>query len=77
MEANKGKSKQILSSSPPDIGADLVASQTKSPTPTAALVPVSIKGGSSGPGLLDSLKRKTASMRSMLQMRHSTRRNRK
>jgi hypothetical protein len=76
MEANQGKSKQILSSNPPDIGADLIASQTKSPTPTAALVPVSIKGGSSG-GLLDSLKRKTASMRSMLQMRHSTRRNRK
>ncbi len=76
MEANQGKSKQILSSSPPDIGADLVASQTKSPTPTAALVPVSIKGGAAG-GLLDSLKRKTASMRSMLQMRHSTRRNRK
>lgn len=78
MEGNQSKSKQILSSNPPDIGADLVASQTKSPTPTAALVPVSIKGGSSGStGLLDTLQRKTASMRSMLQMRHSTRRNRK
>ena len=74
-QPSQGKSKQILSSNPPDIGADLVASQTKSPTPTAALVPVSIKGGSSG--LLDTLQRKTASMRSMLQMRRSTRRNRK
>jgi thiol-disulfide isomerase/thioredoxin len=69
-------SRQILSSNPPDIGADLVASQTKSPTPTAAIVPVSIRGGATG-GLLDSIKRKTASMRSMLQMRHPTRRNRK
>jgi thiol-disulfide isomerase/thioredoxin len=67
-------SKQILSSNPPDIGADLVASQTKSPTPTAVVVPEAIKGG----GLLDAIKRKTASMRSMLQMRNrSTRRQRK
>jgi thiol-disulfide isomerase/thioredoxin len=73
---NTSKSKQILSSIPPNIGADLVASQTKSPTPTAALLPEAIKGGSLG--LLDALKRKAASMRSMLQMRtRSTRRNRK
>ena len=73
---SNSKAKSILSSNPPDIGADLVASQTKSPTPTAAVVPVSIKGGSNG--MLDAIKRKTSSMRSMLQMRsHSTRRNRK
>ncbi len=73
---NISKSKQILSSMPPDIGADLVASQTKSPTPTAAVIPEAIKGGANG--LLDAIKRKTASMRSMLQMRTlSTRRNRK
>lgn len=72
---SKSKSKQILSSIPPDIGADLVASQTKSPTPTAAIVPEAIKGGGS---VLDALKRSTASMRSMLQMRNrSTRKNRK
>ena len=71
---NNSKAKTILSSNPPDIGADLVASQTKSPTPTAAIVPQAIKGGS----MLDAIKRKTNSMRSMLQMRsHSTRKNRK
>jgi len=72
-ENMKSKSKQILSSIPPDIGADLVASQTKSPTPTAAIVPEAIKGGGS---VLDALKRSTASMRSMLKMRN-TRKNRK
>jgi thiol-disulfide isomerase/thioredoxin len=74
-DTSKSKSKQILSSIPPDIGADLVASQTKSPTPTAAIVPEAIKGGAS---VLDALKRSTASVRSMLQMRNrSTRKNRK
>lgn len=72
-ENMKSKSKQILSSIPPDIGADLVASQTKSPTPTAAIVPEAIKGGGS---VLDALKRSTASMRSMLNTRN-TRKNRK
>ena len=74
--ANSPSSKKILSSIPPDVGADLVASQTRSSTPTAAIVPQAIKGGANG--LLDALKRNTASMRSMLKMRfHSTRRNRK
>ena len=73
-KVNGSMSKKILSSMPPDIGADLIASQTKSPTPTAAIVPEAIRGGGS---VLDALKRSTASMRSMLQMRHSTRRNRK
>jgi thiol-disulfide isomerase/thioredoxin len=72
---NGSMSKQILSSIPPDIGADLVASQTKSPSPTAAILPQAIKGGGS---VLDAIKHSTASMRSMLQMRNrSTRKNRK
>lgn len=75
LRGNNSKSKKILSSMPPDIGADLVASQTKSPTPTAAIVPEAIKGGGS---VLDAIKRSTASMRSMLQMRNrSTRKNRR
>jgi thiol-disulfide isomerase/thioredoxin len=74
-EQNGYMSKKILSSMPPDIGADLVASQTRSPTPTAAIVPEAIRGGGS---VLDALKRSTASMKSMLNMRtRSTRRNRK
>lgn len=75
LKNNASKSKQILSSIPPNIGADLVASQTKSPTPTAAIVPQAIKGGAS---VLDAIKHSTSSMRSMLQMRNrSTQRNRK
>jgi hypothetical protein len=75
LKNNASKSKQILSSIPPDIGADLVASQTKSPTPTAAIVPQAIKGGAS---VLDAIKRSTSSMRSMIQMRNrSTQKNRK
>jgi len=71
MNVSSSNSKKILSSNPPDIGADLIASQTKSPSPTAAIVPEPIKGG----GLLDAIKRKTSQMRSMLQMRKHTRRN--
>ena len=73
---NLSGSKQILSSNPPDVGADLVASQTKSPTPTAVVTPeeAPLKGG----GLLKAIKSKTASLRAMLQMRkHSTRKHRK
>jgi thiol-disulfide isomerase/thioredoxin len=66
--------KTIASTNPPDIGSDLVASQTKSPTPSAILVPEPIKGG----GLLGALKNKTAQMKSLLNVRkHLTRRNRK
>jgi len=65
-------SKQILSSNPPDIGADLVSSQTKSPTPTAAMAPEQ-KGGA----LLREIKKKTASLKAMLHIRkHSTRKHR-
>lgn len=75
LSQNTSSSKKILSSAPPDIGADLVASQTKSPTPTAAIIPEAIRGGGS---VLDALKRSTASMRSMLHMRNrSTRKNRR
>lgn len=68
-----GNSKQILSSNPPDIGADLVSSQTKSPSPTAAMVPEQQKGGA----LLREIKKKTASLKALLHMRkHSTRKQR-
>ena len=66
MDNTKMNSKKIMSSNPPDIGADLVASQKQSPLP--------IQGG----GLLNAIKGKTAQLKSMLQMRtHLTRRNRK
>jgi hypothetical protein len=66
-------SKQIASSSPPDIGADLVSSQTKSPTPTAGTVVESIKGGT----MLGAITRKTAQLKSMLKLRSSSTRKRK
>jgi hypothetical protein len=53
-------SKKILSSNPPDVGADLVASQVKRP-----VVPVSIQGG----GMLSAIKNRTASLRAMLNTR--------
>jgi len=60
-------SKRIMPSNPPDIGADLVASQKQA-------MPLPIQGG----GLLNAIKGKTAQLKSMLQMRkHLTRRNRK
>jgi len=60
-------SKRIMASNPPDIGADLLASQKPSS-------PLAIQGG----GLLNAIKGKTAQLKSMIQMRkHLTRRNRK
>ena len=60
-------SKRIMPSNPPDIGADLVASQKQAS-------PLPIQGG----GLLNAIKGKTAQLKSMIQMRkHLTRRNRK
>ena len=60
-------SKKIMPSNPPDIGADLVASQKP-------YSPLPIQGG----GLLNAIKGKTAQLKSMIQMRkHLTRRNRK
>ena len=66
-------SKQVASSSPPDIGADLVSSQTKSPTPTAGTIVESIKGGT----MLGAITRKTAQLKSMLKLRSSSTRKRK
>jgi len=74
IQKNNRGSMKINTSKPPDVGADLVASQVMSLPPTAELVPSAIKGG----GLLDAIKRKTASMKAMLRMRsHATRRDRR
>jgi len=61
-------SKQIAASSPPDIGSDLVSSQTKSSSPTS-LVSEPPKSG----GMLLAIKHKTAQLKSMLNLRNSTR----
>ena len=67
MDNTKMNSKKIMPSNPPDIGADLVASQKQAS-------PLPIQGG----GLLNAIKGKTAQLKSMMQMRkHLTRRNRK
>ena len=58
-------SKKILTSNPPEIGADLVSSQSRSTTPTGEIVPQSIKGGS----MLDAIYKQTASLKAMLNMR--------
>jgi hypothetical protein len=50
----------------PDIGSDLVASQTKSPTGTAAVISESMKKGGS---LLRAIRNKTASLNAMLRVR--------
>ena len=64
-------SRQVLTSNPPDIGSDLVSSQTQSPTPTAALVQEP-RGGT----MLEAIKQKTESLKSMLKLRKSsTRKN--
>ena len=58
---------------PPDVGSDLVASQTSSPTGTASVLKAATKGGR----LLNAIRNKTASLRAMLKLRsHHTRRNR-
>jgi hypothetical protein len=61
---------------PPDVGADLVASQSKARTASQALTSTELtqKGGR----LLKAIRNTTASLRAMLRMRHtSTRRDRK
>jgi hypothetical protein len=58
-------SRKIPTSLPPRITDDLVSSQTDSPTPTAALVPEPIKGGS----MLNAIRQHTASIRSVLSLR--------
>jgi len=62
-------SRQILTSNPPDVGSDLVSSQTKT-LPTAVTTPKSIQGG-----MLKAIHDKTASLKSMLKLRSSTRKN--
>jgi hypothetical protein len=62
-------SKQIATSTPPDIGADLVSSQTKSSTSTAPVMQGAPRGGT----MLSAIKHKTAQLKSMLNLRSSTR----
>lgn len=65
------QSRQIITSNPPDFSSDLVSSQTQSPTPTAAPI-TETKGGT----MLEAIKRKTESLKSMLKLRKSsTRKN--
>ena len=54
-----------LSSMPPDVGADLVASQSKASTATAGVVSESMKGGR----LLKAIRSKTQSLNAMLRLR--------
>jgi thiol-disulfide isomerase/thioredoxin len=62
------RSREVLSSNPPDIGADLVSSQSRKPAN---------EGKQSG-GMLEAIRREAASLKSMLNMRGvSTRKNRK
>jgi len=64
---------EVKASMPPDVGSDLVASQTDSPTGTASVLKTAAKGGR----LLNAIRNKTASLRAMLKLRsHHTRRNR-
>jgi len=62
-------SKRIASSSPPDIGADLVSSQTKSLTPTSSITQETPRGET----MLSAIKQKAGQLRSMLKLRSSTR----
>ena len=54
-------------SQPPDVGSDLIASQTKSVTGTAGVLSTQQKGGR----LLNAIRNKTASIRAMLRLRSS------
>ena len=68
---NTPSSRKIPTSLPPRITDDLVSSQTKSPTPTAGLMPEPIKGGT----MLKAIRDHAASIKSMLSLRkQSTRR---
>ena len=61
-----GNSAVMPRSQPPDVGSDLIASQTKSVTGTAGVLSTQ-KGGR----LLSALRSKTASIRAMLRLRNS------
>ena len=62
-----------FSSTPPDIGADLIASQTKSATASAGVIGTSMKGGR----LLKAIRNKTASLNAMLRLRKFHKKSRK
>ena len=65
---------QSATSVPPDIGADLVASQSKSTTASAGVIGNPIKGGR----LLRAIRNKTASLKAMLRCRkHSKKTHRR
>lgn len=64
---------EVKASMPPDVGSDLIATQTDSSTGTASVLKNAAKGGR----LLNAIRNKTASLRAMLKLRsHHTRRNR-
>ena len=54
---------KILSAAPPDVGSDIVASQSKSTTSTAGVIGSTVTKG----GMLNAIRNKTASIRAMLQ----------
>ena len=62
-------SKQVLRSTPPDVDSDLISSQTRSETPTAV---EKVRGG-----MLDAIRNKASSLKAMLKLRQSTRKQRK
>jgi len=64
-------SRHILTSTPPNPASDLVASQTKSPTPTASFNLEPVKKG----GMLNAIRERVASLNSMLNLRSSTHKN--
>jgi len=66
-------SSRPLSSRPPDVGSDLVASQTKSPSGTASVLSQPMKGGS----LLRAIRNKTASLNAMLRLRKPRKKTRR
>lgn len=62
-----------LSSMPPDVAADLVASQSKASTATAGVISESMKGGR----LLKAIRSKTQSLNAMLRLRADTKAHKK
>jgi len=70
-QMGNSSSRHILTSTPPNPASDLVASQTKSPTPSATLISEPVKKG----GMLNAIRERVASLNSMLNLRSSTRKN--
>ena len=67
--ASQPMAPRTISITPPDIGSDLVASQTQSKTGTSGVLGETTRGG----GLLDAIRSKTASLKAMLHLRrHGT-----